>query len=250
MTSETANRPPGRSTRAASASTLSLVAGQVDDAVGDDHVDRRVGQRDVLDVALEELDVVDAGVRGVRARQREHLVGHVEPDRPAGRSDAAGGDEHVRPAARAEVEHGLALVQVRHGGRARRSRATPRPRLGAHRRRRRRDRARRRQISGSPRRPPARRRRRRPGRPRARERAAAYRSRTVSRMSPSAQPQAPPVPQQSSLSPGSQHVASVSGAQQFSSAMSSVLPGHRGRRSSTPTGGGARPRRGRHRRAC
>ena len=56
-TSLTAKRPPGLSTRNASASTLPLVAGEVDHAVGDDHVHRVDGQRDLLDLALEELDV-------------------------------------------------------------------------------------------------------------------------------------------------------------------------------------------------
>ena len=59
-----------------------LVGGEVDHAVGDDDVDGGVGQRDLLEVALEELDVLDAGRGGVGAREREHLVGHVEPDAP------------------------------------------------------------------------------------------------------------------------------------------------------------------------
>ena len=77
----------------------------------------RVGQRDVLDVALDELDVLDAGLGGVGAREVEHLVGHVQADGLAGRADAAGADEHVGAGARAEVEHGLALVQVGDRGR-------------------------------------------------------------------------------------------------------------------------------------
>ena len=47
----------------------------------------------------------------------EHLVGHVEPVGDAGGADAAGGEQHVDAAAGAEVEHGLALVQVGHRGR-------------------------------------------------------------------------------------------------------------------------------------
>jgi len=38
-----------------------LVGDEVDHAVADDHVDRVVGKRDVLDRALEELDVLDPG---------------------------------------------------------------------------------------------------------------------------------------------------------------------------------------------
>ena len=54
---------------------------------------------------------------GVRAGEVEHLVGHVESDRSAGRSDAAGADEDVGAGAGPEVEHGLAVVQVGDRGR-------------------------------------------------------------------------------------------------------------------------------------
>ena len=75
------------------------------------------GSGSVLDVALEELGVGGAGLGGVAAGELEHLVGHVEPDRAPGGADAAGGDEDVGAGARAEVEHGFALVQVGDGGR-------------------------------------------------------------------------------------------------------------------------------------
>ena len=88
MTSETAKRPPARRTRAASRRTRRLVGGEVDDAVGDDDVDARVGERDLLDVALDELGVVDAGLGGVGPCEREHLVGHVEADRAPAGADA------------------------------------------------------------------------------------------------------------------------------------------------------------------
>src|SRR5215831_19533433 len=39
---------------------LILVAGEIDDAIRDDDIDRIVGQRDVLDLTLEELDVGQA----------------------------------------------------------------------------------------------------------------------------------------------------------------------------------------------
>ena len=55
--------------------------------------------------------------RRVGAREVEHLVGHVDADRLAGRADAAGGDQDVGAGAGAEVEHGLALAQVGDGGR-------------------------------------------------------------------------------------------------------------------------------------
>jgi hypothetical protein len=84
---------------------------------GDDDIDGGVGQGDVLQVAPQELDVLDPGRGGVGAREREHLAGHVEADGLAGHTDAAGADEHVRPCAGAEVQDGLSLVQVRNGGR-------------------------------------------------------------------------------------------------------------------------------------
>ena len=94
-----------------------LVGGQVDDAIGDDDVDRVVGQRDGLDLALEELDVVGARLALVVARQRQHLVGHVEAVGLALRADAARRQQHVDAAARAEIEHGLARFQLRQRGR-------------------------------------------------------------------------------------------------------------------------------------
>src|SRR5438094_2303519 len=39
---------------------LGLIAGEIDHAVGDDDVDRAVGQWDLLEIALAELDVLDA----------------------------------------------------------------------------------------------------------------------------------------------------------------------------------------------
>jgi hypothetical protein len=96
---------------------LGLVRREVDHAVGDHDVDGRVGERDVLDVALEELGVPHAGAGRVGAREGEHLAGHVQPDRPAGGADAAGADQNVRAGAGAEVEDRLARVQGGHGGR-------------------------------------------------------------------------------------------------------------------------------------
>ena len=90
ITSETAKRPPGRSTRAASASTTRLSAARLITQLEMTTSTERVGQRDLLDVALEELDVLDAGRGRVGAREREHLVGHVEPDRLAGRRRRGG----------------------------------------------------------------------------------------------------------------------------------------------------------------
>ena len=62
-TSETANRPPGLRTRNASREHAVLVRGEVDDAVGDHHVDRSRREGECLDLALQELDVLDARFR-------------------------------------------------------------------------------------------------------------------------------------------------------------------------------------------
>ena len=57
------------------------------------------------------------GVARVLLREREHLVGHVDPVGGARRADALRGQDHVDAAAGAEVEHRLALVQVGDRGR-------------------------------------------------------------------------------------------------------------------------------------
>lgn len=76
-----------------------LIAGQVDHAVGDDHVDGAVRQRDRLDVAVQELDVGCSGADGVGAGEAEHFLGHVQAVCLAGRADPAGRQEHVDAAA-------------------------------------------------------------------------------------------------------------------------------------------------------
>jgi hypothetical protein len=50
ITSETAKRPPGRSTRAAFPQHGVLVGSKVDHAVGDHHIDAVIGQRDFFEV--------------------------------------------------------------------------------------------------------------------------------------------------------------------------------------------------------
>ena len=99
------------------AQDLGLVGGEVDDAVRQDDVDGVRGERDGFDVALEPVDVGDAGLGLVGAGEVEHLVGHVEAVGGAGGADAAGGEQDVDAAARAEVEHDLAGGEVGHRGR-------------------------------------------------------------------------------------------------------------------------------------
>ena len=61
ITSETANRPPGRSTRATSRSTAGLSPERLITQFEITTSTRRVGERDLLDVALHELDVRSPG---------------------------------------------------------------------------------------------------------------------------------------------------------------------------------------------
>ena len=74
---------------------------------------------------MEELDVADAGLGGVAASQFDHLGGGVEAVDEAGRSDAAGRQQHVEAAARAQVEHGVSFVEVGDGGRVAAAEADP-----------------------------------------------------------------------------------------------------------------------------
>ena len=116
-TSDTANRPPGFSTRNASRRTRSLSPDRLMTQLEMIDVDRVVGQRDVLDLALQELDVLEAALALVLLGERQHLVGHVEAVGLAGRADAARREQHVDAAAGAEVEHRLAGLQLGQRGR-------------------------------------------------------------------------------------------------------------------------------------
>ena len=88
-----------------------LVGGKIDDAIRDDDIDRIVGKRNVLDLAVQKLDVFDAGLALVFVGEREHFVGHVEAVGFAGWADAPRREQHVDAAARAEIEHGFARFQ-------------------------------------------------------------------------------------------------------------------------------------------
>ena len=66
---------------------------------------------------LRKCDVRDARLAGVLLGEREHLVGHVDAVGDARRPDALRREDHVDPSTGTEVEHGLALAQLRDGGR-------------------------------------------------------------------------------------------------------------------------------------
>src|SRR5580692_8957717 len=89
-----------------------FVGGEIDYAVGNDDVDRIVGQRDVFDFTFQEFDIVDGGLAFVVVGEGQHFVGHVEAVGFACRPDAAGGEQHVDAAAGSEIEDGLAGVQL------------------------------------------------------------------------------------------------------------------------------------------
>ena len=107
-----------------------LVRRQVDHAVGNDHVHRVVGQRDVLDLALQELDVLDARLPLVLARQGQHLVGHVEAVGLAAGRNPPGRQQHVDAAAAAQVQHRLARLQLGQGRRIAAAQRSQHRRLG------------------------------------------------------------------------------------------------------------------------
>ena len=74
-----------------------LVRGKVHHAVGDHDVNCPVAKRDVLDRALEELDIGEARLRLILPGEIQHLRGHVQPVGHAGRPDATGRQQYVDP---------------------------------------------------------------------------------------------------------------------------------------------------------
>ena len=68
-------------------------------------------------MAAHELHVRRPGSGNVALGEGQHLVGHVEADGAPGGPHPLRGQEHVDPAARAKVEHALALVELGHGDR-------------------------------------------------------------------------------------------------------------------------------------
>src|SRR5690606_14921175 len=95
---------------------LVLVGAEVDDAVGDDDVDGRVRDGEMLDLAEAELDVGGPDLLGVAAGERDHLGGHVNAVDAAGLADHLRGEEAVDAAAGAEVEDDLAAFERGDGG--------------------------------------------------------------------------------------------------------------------------------------
>src|ERR1051326_3045558 len=90
-----------------------LVGREIDHTVRNHYIHRVVGQGNVFDFALQELDIVDPRLALVFAGQREHLVRHVEPIGLSAGTDSARGEQDVDAAAGPEVEYPLAWLEFR-----------------------------------------------------------------------------------------------------------------------------------------
>src|ERR1700736_2697451 len=77
-----------------------LVAGEVNDTVGQNDVDGVVGQRDIFDLTFQKFNVGEAGFAFVFFGQGEHFVGHVQAVGFSGGADTARGKQNVNAAAR------------------------------------------------------------------------------------------------------------------------------------------------------
>ena len=95
-----------------------LVGGEVDDAVRDHHVDGLVGQRDLLDRSLDELDVRPRPAARWLPRASSSISSVMSsPYALPRRADPAGREQDVDAAAGAEIEDGFALVELGDGRR-------------------------------------------------------------------------------------------------------------------------------------
>src|SRR5262249_28256196 len=81
-----------------------LHRGEIDHAVRDDSVERRILEGKLVDRRVDELDLLEAVAEPQPARLRQLVVGEVDADDAAVRTDLAGGAEDVHPRAGAEVE--------------------------------------------------------------------------------------------------------------------------------------------------
>ena len=86
--SVTANRPPGAQHPSRLAEHRGLSAERLITQLEMITSPDASRQRDLLDLPVQELDVLDAGLTLVRSRELEHLVGHVESVRFAALADA------------------------------------------------------------------------------------------------------------------------------------------------------------------
>ncbi len=66
----------------------------------------------MLNLALQKLDVINAGLLLVLTRERQHFICHVQPVSLAGGPDSLCGQQHIDAAARAQVQHRFAGAQL------------------------------------------------------------------------------------------------------------------------------------------
>ena len=109
-------RPPGLRTRAISVSTAGLSTDRLMTQLEITTSTEFAGSG-ICSITPLRKCVRDTGVARVLLGKREHLVRHVQPVGDTGRPDPLGRQDHVDSAAGAEVEHGLALVEICDSGR-------------------------------------------------------------------------------------------------------------------------------------
>ena len=129
-TSLTPSRPPGGATRCISANTAGLSVERLMTQLEMITSIDCVRERDRFDWPFRNVTLVAAGLGCVAAGEVEHLVGHVEPVDVPGRPDASGRQQHVDPAAGAEVEHDFTGVEIGDGDRVAAAEAGERRLLG------------------------------------------------------------------------------------------------------------------------
>src|SRR6202023_3480652 len=93
-----------------------LIAGEIDDTVGQDDVDGVVGQRDIFDFTFQEFNVCEAGFSFVFFGQAKHFIGHVQTISFSGGADTARGEENVDASARSQIENDFAGRELRESG--------------------------------------------------------------------------------------------------------------------------------------
>ena len=81
------------------------------------HIHRGVGQWNVLDGALQKLDVDKPGPGLVCSGKFQHLIGHVHAVGEASLSNPTSRQQHVDPATRTQIQDTLARMQISHGNR-------------------------------------------------------------------------------------------------------------------------------------
>jgi hypothetical protein len=90
---------------------LSLVARQVDHAVGDDHIHRIARQRNFLDSSTQEFDVGNSRFGSIITRKLQHVIGHVETVRFPGWSNTTRREDDVDAAAGSEIENDFSGIE-------------------------------------------------------------------------------------------------------------------------------------------